>query len=1420
MPRLKLRFFGGFFAQLAAEPITTFESAKVRALLAYLVIEGDRPHHRESLLGLFWPEMPEDAARQNLRQALFNLRRSIGDTQADAPLIIATRDTVHFDPAAEIECDVRQFEAGLAAYRQTKSIEPLEQVAALYRGPLLDQLILKDSPAFDEWLLVQREHYSRAALEALSELAQAYEAQGELAKAIQQTQRELEIAPWLEEAHQHLMLLLDQSGQRSKALAQYELCRKYLIDELAIEPSDHTRKIFESLQRGEHPAGLAPFRFTHRAPNIIDEPPTEGEPPFKGLQFFDEADADLFFGREQLTAHLLDQFRQSNFLAIVGASGSGKSSIVRAGLLPAIRSSGLDTADRSGWQIRLITPTEHPLESIAAAFKDTVDDDTPLVLVIDQLEELFTLCKVEAERKAFIDAITLMSRASTRVVVTLRADFYANCAQYTDLRDRLADNQIYLGPMTVTELRQAIEEPARRGSWQFEPGLVDLLLRDVGASENRQPEPGALPLLSHALLETWQRRRGRVMTLQGYAESGGVQGAIARTADAVYQDQLSPDQQIIARQIFLRLTELGEAGNDTRRRVALKELMSDVDQANTVDAVLRNLIAARLVITSEGSAEVAHEALIREWPALRQWLVEDREGLKIHRALTQAAARWNEAGFEESELYRGARLAQAIEWAEVHDSALNDVEKKFLTASKLSIDRELAEREIQRQHELEAAQQLAQAEKVRAEEQAHSARRLRRRAIGLTIALSAIVLLGLVAAALGVWANRAAQLATSRELASAAISNFKIDPERSILLALHAVSIDPTDEAVNALHRALIESRLQLTLRGHSSEVVPVSYSPDGRQLATGALDCTVRIWDAITGQPVSTLQVCPPLSGGVFELDYSPDGQRLITAGGDSQLQLWEIATGKKLWSIKSEAGLFYSVAFSPDGTRVVAGGDNPQVKIFDASTGQELQNLTGPADVVLEITFSPDGSRVASAGVDNVAIVWDSVTGKQLLSVPGERVAFSPNGQQLLTVNADFTAPVLWDSVTGERLVTFLGHTNVINAVTFSRDGSQVATASLDGTARIWDAASGRELITLWGHVIGVNGVAISPDGQNLATTGSDGTARVWNIGQSRELLTIPVGKFATAKMNLSPDGSRVTEAVGNDALVWDTTTGQLLLTLHGHAQIVTYAIYSPDGKRIATTCQDGTAKIWDANTGQELLTLTGHKDRVSSAAFSSDSRRLVTTSRDGTAMVWDSISGQRLLTLSGHKDGIMLAAFSPDGKQIATASADYTAKVWDADSGQSLMTFSNHRDVVWGVAFSHDGQFIATASRDGTAKIWDAHSGAEILTLTGHTSTVVTAMFSPDDKSIATSSRDGTAKIWNAQTGKEELTLYGDGSGLNRVVFSPDGNRLVLGSTSGIRFYTLKLAELIALARSRVTRALTTDECVKYLHVLACP
>jgi len=1008
--------------------------------------------------------------------------------------------------------------------------------------------------------------------------------------------------------------------------------------------------------------------------------------------------------------------------------------------------------------------------------------------------------------------------------------------------------------MSAEELRRAIEEPARRGEWTFEPGLVDLFLRDAG------DEPGALPLLSHALLETWQRRRGRTLTLAGYAESGGVRGAIARTAETTF-NQLTREQQAVARKIFLRLTELGEGTQDTRRRAALTELIPRPEDAPAVQAVLKKLADARLVTTAEGTAEVAHEALIREWATLREWLNENREGLRLHRQLTQAAQEWDKLNRDVGALYRGARLAQAVEWADAHADDLNVLERAFLEAS-------LAERQAQQEaeaarqrRELEAAQTLAEAqrqraetEKRRAEEQAQAASKLRQRAVSLALALGASIALLLVAVWLGQLANRNAQaaqeqarLATSRELAAAAVNNLQVDPERSVLLALQALDKANTLEARNSLHQALPELHILRTIPAHK-QAPGVAFSPDGTRLASMGVDGTAKVWDAATGQELLTLPGEPGDYG--YVVAFSPDGKLLATALS-TKVIVWDAATSQKLFTLagKLAGPTITHIGFSPDGRRLAVADMDGAPKVWDLSTHTAVLSLTGHKQICEGIAYSPDGRQLATSDTAGIIKIWDAATGHELFTLEQggmiPSVAFSPDGTRLASANEDGTLKV-WDPATGKELLS-LRYKSGLYDVAFMPDGKRLVTAHQDGTAQVWDAVSGQQLLTLAGHVSTVVGVASSPDGKRIATSGYDGTVRIWEAAPGRELLTLAAHDDQVWDVAYSPDGTRLgTVSLDGTAKLWDPVSGQMVLSLTpgSLAGGLTGLAFSLDGKRLATGSLTGLVNIWDIGTGQAVMTLTGHTNIVPGLAFSPDGTRLATTSWDGTARIWDVsteftlskaeglntglVSNRGVVTFTGHMTPtqsvppiLFSVAFSPDGQRVFTGGADGYVREWDSTTGQELQTFSGEGLEVYGVALSPDGKLLAMGRQDGVVTVWEVSSGKKLLQLSSHAGLIPRLAFSQDETRLASASFDGFAKVWDVKTGRELVTLYGNTSNVFSVSFSPDGTRLATAGGDGTaRVYTLQMEDLVKLARSRVTRSLTTEECRKYLHVETCP
>ena len=1485
------------------EPVTGLETRKVEALLIYLA-SNRRAHPREVLAELLWEERSQQQAQSNLRAALTNLRQILGE------YVTIDRDTAALNPQADVWFDAAELEKGLSGWRAgrgaltSQAAEQVEAAVDLYQGEFLEGFSLRESPGFEAWMVRERERLHRMVVDALHDLVE-YELQSGAGQAgLVHASRLLELDPLMEAAHTQMMVLLTHSGRRNDALAQYETLKRLLWDELGVTPSDATEALNRKIRAGK----LEPIGSNRQGFTSPESVATKLPNPYKGLRAFTEADAEDFFGREALIERLLARLGEggeaSRFLAVVGPSGCGKSSVVKAGLIPALRRGELPGSE--SWCIVEILPGAHPLEELeigllrlAGDGKVNLDEQLrrdergllraarlalpgetdELVLVIDQFEELFTLVDDRAVVQHFLDnlyAAVADPHSRIRVVITLRADLYDRPLAYPDLGRLIQKWTEVVLPLTPEELELAIRSPAERLGVSFEPGLVTKVVAEV------VDQPGGLPLLQYYLTELFERREGRLLTSRAYQAIGGMAGALNRRAEEIYTG-LDQAGQAATRQLFLRLVTLGEGTEETRRRVRRSELEAvhlelaggggvskdrgqdngggltlpggePVQEAATVmDSVIDTFGGYRLLsfdrdpATREPTVEIAHEALLREWRRLWAWLEESREDLRKHRQFGLMATEWEQAGREASFLLRGTRLGLFENWAAGTSLALTPTERTYLETS-------LAERQARQQQELEAAQRLAEAERQRAEAQTRLAHQLRRWTWLLAGALLIAVVLAVVALGFAQRAQHQARVIASRELTADAIENLEVDPERSMLLAIRAISEADTLEAEDALHRAIQASRLRLTLSGHAGSVIKVAYNTDGTRLATVGSDGVLKVWDTATGQELFTR---PGKTGFVDSAAFSPDGKRLAEAYFDGSVDVWDIPSNintgadsrKALLTLPGQTNQIHSIlelAFSPDGRHLVTAGKG--VTVWDAASGRPLLDLGADTDLINAVAFSPDGKRLASVKDNGGISVWDFATGQELLTLPGGSarvLAFSPDGKRLVTGNSDGSARVL-DASSGKESLSLIGHKGSLFDVAFSPDGTRLATASEDRTAKIWDAFTGEALFTLSSHTDFIYDLAFSPDGDGLATASADGTARLWDISPagSREMFTlsglgpffsgvflpdgallVPTIEDGTTKiLDISPALNAGTSSSLNSDVA--TATSQELVTLSGQVGDDLQATFSPDGKRLATFSKFETIRIWDVSTGKVLKELFAipipNNYQVASVIFSPDGTRLATTGWFGGTKIWDTVSGQELLTLPGY--AAIDTAFSMDGKRLATADLDGKAYIWDAASGQKLLTLAGHRAGLNKVAFSPDGTRLATADNGGVIKVWDAKSGVELFTLPGQPTDLYGYLglaFSPDGRRLATTSNDGTVKIWDADSGQKLLTLGNHPGRDFWVTFSPDGRYLAsVGSDGTLRVYAMQVGDLVTLAKSRLTRSWTTEECQQYLHVEQCP
>ncbi|OPF18267.1 peptidase C14 [Microcystis aeruginosa KW] len=1109
--------------------------------------------------------------------------------------------------------------------------------------------------------------------------------------------------------------------------------------------------------------------------------------PYRGLFHFGPGDAEYFFGRESFIKTLFQATQTRNFIPLLGASGSGKSSVVFAGLVPKLQ-------QESHWQFTHFRPGSDPFHALALALVPLYttnlneterlaqarqlanylrDGDISLadvvaqiqqnypserVLVIaDQFEELYTLCPDETIRRNFLDKLTTspFERVGMVLVLTMRADFLGNALSYRPFADVLQNTDLKLGPMNREELTEVIEKPAQKLGVTFEAGLVERILDDV------ESEPGNLPLLEFALTELWQRRQGQQLTHLAYTEIGQVQGALARHANEEY-DKLSEAQREQMRRIFIQLVRPGEGTEDTRR-LATKAELGAVNWA-----LVKQLADARLVVTSRSeeaqveTVEVVHEALIRNWGELRGWMDTDRVFRAWQERLRGAMGQWQKTQGDEGSWLRGAALAEAEEQLKKRPEDISQSEQDFIRQS------------------------LQERERIK---QAEAARRRREIRTAWGIAAGSLVAV-VVSSSLGLMAWKQTQqaelnLANARGFSS--LSLFDRGKELdAFVLAIKAGKTLQKQQAsdtkvTNALQELLNRKSERNRLEGHGSYVHSVNFSPDGKTLVSGSDDKTIKtiiIWNVETGQEIRTLK---GHGGPVYSVNFSPDGKTLVSGSDDKTIKLWKVKTGEKLHTFQGHGGTVYSVNFSPDGKTLVSGSDDGTIKLWNVKTGQEIRTLKEHNGPVYSVNFSHDGKTLVSGSGDKTIKLWNVEKPQEIRTLKGHNgpvysVNFSHDGKTLVSGSGDKTIK-LWNVEERREIHTLKGHNSRVRSVNFSHDGKTLVSGSWDNTIKLWNESTGQEILTLKGHEGPVWSVNFSPDeGKTLVSGSDDGTIKLWNV---EIVQTLKGHDDLVNSVNFSPDGKTLVSSSDDGTIkLWDVKTGEEIRTLKGNDYPVRSVNFSPNGKTLVSGSDDKTITLWNVKTGQKLHTFEGHNGLVRSVNFSPDGKTLVSGSWDGTIKLWDVKTGQKIHTFEVHHR-VRSVNFSPNGKTLVSGSNDNTIILWDVEKRQKLHTFYGHDGPVRSVNFSPDGKTLVSGSYDKTIKLWNVEKRQEIRTLKGHDSPVRSVNFSPDGKTLVSGSDDKTIKLWNVEKRQEIRTLHGHDSRVRSVNFSPDGNTLVSGS-----------------------------------------
>jgi WD40 repeat protein len=1158
--------------------------------------------------------------------------------------------------------------------------------------------------------------------------------------------------------------------------------------------------------------------------------------PFRGLEAYEFEHAPIFFGREEaIGAALLRLITNAEaghpFLLVLGASGSGKSSLVKAGVLPRLlvpqRVTGtaflrrvvfrpgdaqahedlfdalarrLTTGDGESTGLPEILGSSMGVKDLARHLRESsAHPDMPFAMVldrlaetaraqgrilryeqakliveVDQLEELFTSERVlPEERQRFMRLLAALVRSGlVWVIATMRADFWHRVSEIPDLLDLSdRDGRLDLRAPSSSELSQMLRGPVEAAAIHFEVHPVTgIPLNDLIAQE-AAGEPGALPLLSFLLDQLYQKdiqeAGGDTLDYASYSALGGLKGAIATRADAVIAAQ-PPDVQQALRPVLFALIQMSAGEGGVERAVARRALLAEFPEGSAKRRLIEALLDPSARLLVADAVERGESTVRLAHEALiSQW--STARNYVVGNAEALKTRRMLEERYARWQAISTTGDALRHNPAAGAGAASGLRRSRFGREQGLLTDVDLIDgrRLLQHYREELSPELIVYVERSVAEDE-----RIRRRSFQVLSAVAGLITILAAAASVAAW------LALQRQH----------EAEYQATQTLQAQVRLLTEDAGERLKDG--------DIGGARGIILEVLTTP---QLGFGRTPNTLSVFQEMRA---ADLQLAVFTGGGDFlnTAVYSPDATRILTSSYDRTARIYDAQTALPIVVIAGHRDIVNYAVFSPDGTRVATASRDRTARVWDARSGAELAVLRGHGDVLESVGYSPDGTRLVTASDDRTARIWDARTGALVSVLAGhggvvESATFSPDGTEIVTASDDRTARV-WNLRTGTHLV-LSGHTDRLFDAVYSPDGKRIVTASGDKTARIWDARSGGQLAVLAGHTSRVNFVAYSPDGTRIVTASYDKTARIWDAGSGAQLAVLSGHDASVISAAFSPDGKHVV-TTSNDKTVriWKATNTAQLAVLSGHEDVLGHAVFSPDGTRVVTTSEDATARIWDAATGVQLLVLRDH-DRVYDAAYAADGARIATASYDKVARTWDPRSGHPLAMLLGHRARVNSVDFSPDGSRIVTSSYDRTARIWDSRSGAQLSVLSGHGDRVTCARYSPDGSRIVTTSYDRTSRVWDAHTSVQLLVLSGHGSIVRSAAYSPDGMRIVTASYDQTARIWDAHTGTQLAVLSGHESGVVSALFSPDGTRIVTASLDGsARIWDARSGEQLAV------------------------